>query len=178
MARRLDKKCPPKTYEELQARVLELEEVLATLQNDTFTSEQVEEFVRDALINQIGFSDFAEITPSADVTLARVSNGQASLYNGIGFDIYKSYSPEAAFFLNTIAADTRVPEMQVRALRVALWFSVCGLNTFYQRYSRVKSSSSPKLPTSLPMLFLSCPPLPLSLPRAIFTTCLSSKLLR
>lgn len=109
----------PMMESNLLEKIAELESMVASLEsalNGTSTAEEVDATVRDALVDQIGFSDFAEITPESDVTLARVSNGGAAQYNGIGFDIYKSYSPEAQFFLNNIAADTRVPEMQVSTI--------------------------------------------------------------
>lgn len=104
--------------EVLENKITELEGIIANLtaQLDvSFTSEDVDVVVRDALAEQIGFDDFSSITPVVDQTLARVSNGgsDSGRYNVAGFQIYSEHSPEADFFLNTIAADTRVPEMQV-----------------------------------------------------------------
>jgi len=80
----------------------------------------LEASVKNVLLEQIGFTDFNSSTLPVDVTLERISNmGRSAIFNGAGFDIYGSYSPEAQFFLNTIEADTRVPEMQVCASRVA-----------------------------------------------------------
>jgi hypothetical protein len=96
---------------------------LAAALNDTiYTEADVETVVTMAVMDMIGFSDCAAITPASDITLDRVYDygAASSLYNGIGFDIYNQFNPEATFFLNNIHADTRVPEMQVRMLMLLL----------------------------------------------------------
>lgn len=104
------------TIADLQVQVATLTQQVADLQAEKeslFTQEQVDKEIYDYVVEEIAFGDFADLTPTQDQVLSRVSNqGSAVDYDVAGFPIYNEYNPEAQFYLANAGDDSLLRDMQ------------------------------------------------------------------